>query len=234
MFYPEDVLTSNKEYNQRLDRLPGEARAWAHWESLISSRSAPEVFERVYASGLWGPGHTSGHGSTPQQAGPYLDIVNGLVKVSGWRRVIDLGCGDGFVASRLEAAVVIGVDCYPAHIIRLCEEAPEKEWLHLDIDRERQALPPGEVALLKDVLHHWPNRLVQDWLTWARGCGKWRWLVCTQDREQQADGQDCPLGGYRGLDPKMLPLRDLGLLPLCGFLNKSVLLLPVNGEALPR
>jgi len=75
-----------------------------------------------------------------------------------------------------------------------------------------------------------PPTSAADWLTWARGCGKWRWLICTQDREQQADGQDCQLGGYRGLDPKMMPLRDLGLLPLCHYLNKSVLLLPVNGD----
>ncbi len=81
------------------------------------------------------------------------------------------------------------------------------------------------MALVKDVLHHWPNRLILDWLAWARSCGKWRWIVCTQDRHQLADGQDCPLGGYRGLDLTMEPLRSQGLLPLCHYLYKSVLLL---------
>jgi hypothetical protein len=192
----------------------------------VSSRPAAEVFGRVYAAGLWGPGQTSGDGSTPQQAGPYLDAVNALAKVSGWRRVIDLGCGDGFVASRLEAPEVVGVDCHAPHIDRLHRESPGKGWLRLDIDRDRERLPSGDAALLKDVLQHWPNRLVRDWLAWARDCGKWRWVVCTQNHNQGADGRDCALGGYRGLDPALEPLRGLGLVPLCGYLHKSVLLLP--------
>ncbi len=229
MLYPEDVPPGDGESNRRADGLPGEARAWEHWAAVVSARPAAEVFGRVYAAGVWGAGEVSGEGSTPQQAGPYLDLVNGLVKVSGWRRVIDLGCGDGFVTTRLEAPQVVGVDCHAPHVGRLRREAPGKEWLHLDIDRDRDLLPAGDAALLKDVLHHWPNRLVRDWLTWARRCGKWRWVVCSQDHGQTADGQDCPLGGYRPLDPAREPLRDLGVMPLCQYLYKSVLLLPGRG-----
>lgn len=225
MLYPEDVTPSDGGSNRRLDRLPGEARAWAYWQSLQDSRPATEVFAHLYASGLWGPGQCSGFGSTPQRAQPYLDIVNGLVTVSGWQRLIDLGCGDGFVTSRLQAAEMVGVDCHAPHIDRLRQEFPQRQWLTLDLDRDRDRLPAGDVALVKDVLHHWPNRLLRDWLTWARNCGKWRWLVATQGSHQEADGQDCPLGGYRGLDLSMQPLRDLNLLPLCHYLDKSVLLL---------
>jgi hypothetical protein len=38
MLYPEDVLPGDHESNRRLDRLPGEARAWAHWHALLSAR----------------------------------------------------------------------------------------------------------------------------------------------------------------------------------------------------
>jgi hypothetical protein len=225
MLFPEDVRPDDPQSNRRLNRLPGEARAWAHWEALRDGRPAPEVFGRIYASGVWGPSHTVGSGSTSREAQPYLDLVNALVKVSGWRRVIDLGCGDGLVASRLQAPEVVGVDCHAPHIHRLRREVPRVEWFSCDLDRERGDLPAGDVALLKDVLHHWPNLLVRDWLTWARGCGKWRWLACTQDRRQVADGQDCALGGYRGLNLALAPLRGLGLTLLCHYLNKSVLLL---------
>jgi SAM-dependent methyltransferase len=230
MLSPEDVRPTDVESNRRLARLPGEARAWTHWTALMAARPAAEVFGRIYASGLWGPDQISGGGSTPQQAGPYLDVVNGLVRVSGWRRVVDLGCGDGWVASRLAAPEVVGVDCHAPHVNRLRREMPGREWLHLDLDRDREQLSAGDAALLKDVLHHWPNRLVRDWLTWARRCGKWRWVVCTQDRGQGPNGQDCPLGGYRGLDPVREPLRGLGLVPLCHYLHKSVLLLAAGSE----
>jgi SAM-dependent methyltransferase len=225
MLYPEDVAAGDRASNRRLDRLPGEARAWAYWEALWAARPAAEVFARIYASGQWGLAQTSGAGSLPPQAQPYLDLINGLVKVSGWRRVIDLGCGDGFVTARLQAAEVVGVDCHEPHLHRLRQQSPQVEWLSLDLDSDRDRLPAGDVALLKDVLHHWPNRLVRDWLTWARGCGKWRWLIFTQDRQQGTDDEDCPLGGYRGLDPALEPLRGLGLLPLCQYPHKSVLLL---------
>ncbi len=229
MLYPEDVPPGDKECNRRLDRLPGEARAWAHWEELSCSRPAAEVFGRMYAAGAWAPGEASGVGSTPEPARPYLDVVNGLARVGGWRRVVDLGCGDGCVATRLEAPEVVGVDCHEPHLDRLRNECPGREWLRLDLDRDRERLPDGDAALLKDVLHHWPNRLVRDWLAWARACGKWRWLVCTQDRTPAADGQDCPLGGFRALDPALAPLRGLGLTTLCQYGEKSVLLLPCEG-----
>ena len=88
-------------------------------------------------------------------------------------------------------------------------------------------LPAGDVALVKDVLHHWPSALVRDWLEWARQCGKWKWLVLTQDRKQDRDGADCPLGGYRALDPVLRPLREIpGLRRIGEYLHKAVLILP--------
>jgi SAM-dependent methyltransferase len=231
LLFPEDVAPGDVESNRRLDRLPAEARVWAYWDALRAARTAGDVFGRIYASGLWGPSGLSGAGSTPPQALPYLNIVNGLVKAAGWHRVVDLGCGDGWVTARLAAARVVGVDCHAPHIARLRREVPDRAWAHLDLDADRDRLPAGDVALVKDVLHHWPNRLVRDWLAWARGCGKWRWLVCTQDRFQRDPHHDCPLGGYRALDPALEPLRGLGLIPFCDYLHKGVLLLPALSPA---
>lgn len=228
MLYPEDVKPGDPRSNRRRDRLPGEAQAWAYWEALRSGRPAAEVFGRVYAAGIWGPCQSSGDGSTPPQARPYLDLINGLAQMSGWRRAIDLGCGDGYITAHLHIPDRVGVDCHAPHIHRLRRQTPEVEWLSLDLDRDRDRLPAGDVAFLKDVLHHWPNRLIRDWLSWARTCGKWRWLLCTQDADQYADDADIPLGGHRGLDPSLMPLRDLGLRPLCQYQNKNVLLMETN------
>lgn len=230
MFLPEDEVPGNPwTVPRRSDALPAEDRVWAHWEALVNGRPAAEVFGRVYAAGRWGPNQSSGSGSTPAEAAPYLDLVNGLIRVGGWRRVVDLGCGDGFINARLAAPEVVGVDCHAPHVGRLRRERPDREWHVLDLDRDRERLPAGDAALLKDVLHHWPNRLVRDWLAWARACGKWKWVVCTQDRGQTADGQDCPLGGYRALDPTLDPLRGLRLVPVGEYLGKGVLLLPAAG-----
>jgi SAM-dependent methyltransferase len=228
MLAPEYTGGGDGINNRRLDRLPEEARAWGHYEAILSDRTAAEVFGGVHARGAGGPHRSSGAGSSPEQTAPYLETVNALARVGGWRRVVDLGCGDGSIASRLDAPRVVGVDCYGPHVERLRREFPHREWHELDLDRDREKLPAGDAALLKDVLHHWPNRLVREWLLWARGCGKWRWFVCTQDRPHPGQAADCPLGGLRGLDAGAEVFRDLGVLRVTDYLGKSVLMLPAG------
>lgn len=193
---------------------------------------APTVFGRIYEAGAWGHGDRSGGGSTEAEARPYLELVNGLIRVAGWRTVVDLGCGDGYVTSRLAAPEVIGVDCYGPHLKRLRREHPGRGWLELDLDADRAALPCGDVATAKDVIHHWDGALIRSWLGWARTAGKWRWLVLTQDRHQGAE--DCPIGGYRGLDLDKEPLRSVpGLVRLADYLHKGVLLLECHWPGAP-
>lgn len=205
--------------------LPKETRVWEYLRGLGSSgpADAASVFGAIYRRSEWGPNGSSGSGSSPVEAKPYLDLVNGLIRLSGWHRIVDLGCGDGWIAARLDAPEVVGVDCYGPHIDRLRREQPGRGWQQFDLDTGRDQLPAGEVALCKDVLHHWPTELIQDWIGWARTCGKWRWVILTQSRQQQYS--DCPLGGYRGLDPDQEPLRSLGLTRLADYGQKSVLLL---------
>lgn len=215
--------------DRRADHLPEEGRAWAHLQAVTwgAGQSARDVFGRICRRRLWGGDDASGAGSTPAEATPYLECVNSLIRLAGWRRVVDLGCGTGAVAREIDCEQLVGVDCHAPLIERLKTEQPDREWLCLDLDRDREQLPAGDVALVKDVLHHWPSALVRDWLEWARQCGKWKWLVLTQDRKQDRDGADCPLGGYRALDPVLRPLREIpGLRRIGEYLHKAVLILP--------
>jgi SAM-dependent methyltransferase len=213
--------------DHRSDLLPAEARAWQHRERFLApaGADAAAVFGRIYRRGLWGHGDASGGGSTAREAPPYLELVRGLLRLAGARRVVDLGCGDGAVTRQLGAAELIGVDCYAPHLDRLRREVPGIHWWHLDLDRDRDRLPAADVALLKDTLHHWPDALVRDWLTWARGAGKWRWLVLTYDCAHAATGADCRLGGYRPLDAGLPPLAGTGAVRLTRYLHKEVALL---------
>jgi SAM-dependent methyltransferase len=213
--------------------LPGEARAVEHHRRFMASMGDAEaVFTRVYRYGLWGHGANSGGGSTAAEAAPYVELVNGLARVAGWRRVVDLACGDGAITRQLTTpgrSEVVGVDVYEPHLARLRAEAPEAQWLTLDIDRDRDQLPTGDVALLKDVLHHWQDALIADWLAWAVRSGKWRWLVLTYDSDN-ASPVDIPLGGYRALrhdlDPLAGVVSTLGsrLARLTTYLHKTVAL----------
>lgn len=213
--------TWNLKNARREPHLPMEDKVWRFLEEQsLGGTDAAEVFSRIYRDGRWGHGDASGGGSTAVEAAPYLEIVNGLIRSERWSTVVDLACGDGAITSKLIADRVIGVDCYEPHLARLRQAEPLREWQTLDLDRDRERLPAGDVAFLKDVLHHWPERLVQEWVAWARASGKWRVLLLTSDLVQNQP--DCVLGGYRGLDPDMEPMMSLGGQVVKRYLHKAI------------
>jgi hypothetical protein len=205
--------------------LPGEKELRDFWEAYVLGRGdATDVFTRVYRSNFWGVGESSGDGSKLEEAQPLLDLMATLRDLGAWRSIVDLGCGSGLVASHLPFDLVEAVDVYSPHLERRRAAHPAIRWHMLDVDRDRELLPAGDVALMKDVLHHWPSDLVVDWLTWAMQCGKWKWLVIAQDRQQHDDNSDCILGGYRALDYRMSPLKAIPVRPLMKWIHKEAFL----------
>jgi SAM-dependent methyltransferase len=75
------------------------------------------------------------------------------------RRVVDLGCGDFTVGSRIAALGVeyVGVDVVPALIRHHMERyaTPKVRFVHLDIVAD--ALPSGDLCLIRQVLQHLSN-----------------------------------------------------------------------------
>lgn len=173
--------------------------------------TSAKVFDRVYRADAWGGG--SGSGSRGEPLEWYVGVVRGLAAESGWESATDVGCGDGAVAARLPFARYCGVDPAPTALAlaRAAAAGPGRRWLMLDAYRDRSALPPADVLLCKDVLIHWPNRMVVDWVAWVAGQvgpgGRWRHVLLTQCDGQRRNGIDVPLGGYRPLSPSLYPLR---------------------------
>ena len=206
--------------------LPGEGKVREFYNNQVIGRgSAAEVFARIYKIGMWGGAESSGDGSNQGESKPWVDIVTTLCHLAGWKKIVDLASGDGRVTKLLPAGDLVGVEVYGPHVARLRAECPRVCWLHFDIDQQRESLPTGDVALLKDVLQHWPNKLVREWLTWARSCGKWKYVLICGDCQQATDDGDCILGGYRPLDIAGRQLVNLGLSSVSTFLHKSVLLM---------
>jgi SAM-dependent methyltransferase len=213
------------ESPKRNNRLPKESKAFGYFHDwLAKHETAAEVFGKIYQGGLWGPPGDSGLGSSDAQAAPYLEIIDRLIVENDWRSVVDLCCGDGRITKQIVANFIAAVDVHAPHIARLAAERPDIDWRCLDIDRDRDKLPSGGVALVKDVLHHFGEALTRDWLNWARTCGKWGAVVITNDHDQYLP--DCRLGGWRGLDPAKPPLSEVaGLRKVTSYLGKTVMIL---------
>jgi hypothetical protein len=204
--------------------LPKEDRVWRHVagrEARRDGSDAAAVFGRVYAGGLWGHGTASGGGSTEREATPYLEIVNDVLRDEACSSVVDLGCGDGFIASRLQCGRVTALDVHRPHLDRLRREQPGRRWLELDVDRDREQIPPADFWLMKDVLQHWPDALIRSFLGWCCRVRRCKLLVVTNDREQRQP--DPPLGGYRGLDRASPPLSEFPFEHVADYLHKAIL-----------
>jgi SAM-dependent methyltransferase len=193
--------------------------------AVLGTGSPSAVFGRIYEKRIWGHEATSGAGSTVHESAPLLEMISTLQTFAAWKSCADLGCGSGYVAGHLPFIKVYGVDCVPAIMGKDARLGTSVEWIGADLDADRHKLPSADVALLKDVLHHWPTALVREWLKWAIVARKWKWLILAQDVHQQTDGEDCILGGYRALNPSMSPLNEFKLKFLGQYLHKAVYLL---------
>lgn len=217
LFPPEEKKANTRRY----DYLPMESRVHEIYKEL-TNQPPTKAFAKVYASGVWGKNLSSG--SNEKETAPYIETIQSLIDLSCVQKVVDLGCGDGFVSSRLKSPEFVGVDCFEPHVKNLRLHFPAREWLLADLDADFAALPSGDMALIKDVLHHWPSQLVYDWILRATKSKKWKWLVMTFDRDQNQD--DCRMGGYRALARDKFPLsRISGLRKICDYLHKSIYLL---------
>ncbi|MEJ6792606.1 MAG: class I SAM-dependent methyltransferase [Lacinutrix sp.] len=127
---------------------------------------------QVYSNYLWGNNNTlfySGEGShAPELVKPYIDSVSSFLKSFKIPLVVcDLGCGDFNIGSKLlqNTKKYIGVDIVPDLITynNNTFKAEQLQFICLDIAVDN--LPPGDCAILRQVLQHLSNKEIQQILS---------------------------------------------------------------------
>lgn len=225
LYAAEDIPPGRVTFaNPQYDVLPREVEVFNLLAEVLNKRprDSYDVFESIYAKKLWGP--NSGAGAKMREAQPYVDLVNGLIQSKGWQSVADVGCGDGHVGSFIRGVHYMGVDVSESILERCRREHPENFYMQLDAYAKPDQIPAADVLLAKDVLHHWPNEWVISWLTRVLVLNRWKAILLCQDGQQQAEQQDCALGGFRPLSPSMAPLKDFPFFEIGKVFQKSVLL----------
>jgi hypothetical protein len=231
LFRIADIPEGKQAYNSPRYQLPRETQVFSYLAQFLENDQPqrPElIFGQVYERKLWG--NNSGPGSSQVEAQGYIDQINFLIQLGQIKSVVDLGCGDGFIGSNLKVRQYIGADCHSKFIDELPNKYPGRQWLKLDFYHDRDLIPESDWLLCKDVLHHWPNRWVIDFLTWlsremAKPKPKWRLAIFTQDKGQPSEPTDCHLGGYRALNKAQFPLNQFRLRSIGQYLHKELLAL---------
>jgi SAM-dependent methyltransferase len=166
---------------------------WHRWQNASFYKNLPveQVFSTIYQTGAWGSREDrpfcSGDGSIREDAvGPYCDVVRTFIENSNIKRVVDLGCGDFGVGSRLINPGIhyTGVDVVP-DLIDYNQKyfgSPSVEFRRLNIIEDD--LPPGDLCLMRQVLQHLSNAQIKKAL---KSLSRYRYVIATEHVYQGDD-----------------------------------------------
>ena len=146
----------------------------------------------------------SGDGSIPEVVEPYVSSVRTFLSQRPPSDVVEIGCGDFAVASRL-------IDL--ARTYTACDVVPELMFVRDNltfraIDAVTDPLPPGDLVIVRQVFQHLRNDQIQAIL---RKFGRYRtWIIS----EHVSSSSFCPIWTY-------CRARTLGYLSVPGWSSPS-------------
>jgi hypothetical protein len=225
LFAPHDIPKGKVKYSNPEYSFPRETQVFDLLAECLRKRTteAKDVFGMIYARQVWGKG--SGAGSTLREGQPYIDRVNQFIQRNQIQSIVDIGSGDGVIASQLKVPRYIGLDCADQMIAkcRSLYTGAGREFHDVDCFKDVDKIPSADVLLCKDVLHHWPTAWVVSWLERIIAAGRWKTILLCQDNAQKSPEQDCHVGGYRALNYTMKPLARFNLVKECDVRHKHLL-----------
>lgn len=155
-------------------------------ERMLSGLPLSQAFDEVYKQGMWKQGDAlSGEGSEGLMADHYVTFVQDYAVRNQLRTVFDGGCGDFAVGSRLAR----GFDRYVAgdvspHIIDVNRRRyAGPEWTNLSfevVDLSESRFPDADLVLIRQVLQHLTNELIEKILRNLEQ-SNWRRALITED-----------------------------------------------------
>ncbi len=179
----------------------------------------PKLFKEIYADRRGGYG--SGGGSGEDVCWPYLRLVERILAKYQPRTVLDIGCGDGQVASRIDWGTTryIGMDVTQEPI-----DMHRDQWIHRGCyppqlilgDALEDELPDADLVLTKEATQHMDLASIQILLRRLR---KYPRVLHTSVVDSTTN-VDIDPGACRTVDLRMspfsLPVEDL-LMWKCGY-----------------
>ncbi len=192
------------------------------------------AFTSIYTTAGWGKDEkgegTSGSGSTPENAKPYMRFLQDFLKSHNIKSVVDVGCGD-WQFSRLinwEGIKYTGYDVVDLVIQKNQQQFGKENISFVKMDSAQGELHGADLLICKDVLQHLPH---QDIFAVIKQFSKFKYCIITNDVDEtslSSQNIDIPRSHYRTLDLTKAPFKLKGVKVLCyrsGVEIKQVLLI---------
>jgi SAM-dependent methyltransferase len=168
---------------------------------------AVDLFRTIYENDLWKGG--SGEGSVADATTEYRRVVQSLISSRSIGSVVDVGCGDWQFSRLIDWLSVryTGFDIVPELVARHAREFGSARVQFVAADARTARLPRADLLLCKDVLQHWPNQAIIDFL--RRNRRRFRYALLTNDiwsaHDHAGVNADIPVGSWRPIDLEAPP-----------------------------
>jgi len=150
----------------------------------VFEKTHKEVFAEIYKNKTWGDAENtafySGTGSDDDYSRPYAEVIIKFIKEHKVSSVVDLGCGDFRVGSKINRdtdIVYTGVDVVPELIIHNQKEFGTEKIKFKQLNIVKDKLPEGQLCLIRQVLQHLRNDDIQKILV---KCKQYDYLIVTE------------------------------------------------------
>lgn len=152
-------------------------------ERQLGRLSLPQAFNEVYKKGMWQQGRSlSGVGSEGILAERYVAFVRGYIKERRIESIVDAGCGDFNVGSKLCGNVT---KCIALDVSSYIIEANQKRYGDISnvsfqvADLTVAAVPTVDLILIRQVLQHLTNDQIERVLN-NLDSSTWRSVLLTE------------------------------------------------------
>ena len=154
-------------------------------------------FTHIYDQNIW---NGSGHGSRPEVTQTYRSYLQSFLTAQCITSVADLGCGDWSFSKLInwENVQYHGYDVVDQVIRKNTKRYKKSSISFSQLDISTCAvLPTADLAILKDVLQHWSN---QDIINFLPKLNSYKHVLITNSIVGMQDKVDIAVGDVRNLD----------------------------------
>ena len=171
-------------------------------------RSTEDVFDEIYAKNEWGgvPGEiNSGSGSRGKAAELYIQTINSFITRYGIKSIVDIGCGDFYIAHQILDLVGPGVSYIGLDVARIVVETNNRRFARNGVafhwaNAVTDELPAADLCLVRQVFQHLSNKQISAILT---KLSHYKWAIITEHYPSQAHFKAFNLDKPQGSDTRL-------------------------------
>ncbi|HSX20388.1 MAG TPA: class I SAM-dependent methyltransferase [Gammaproteobacteria bacterium] len=169
----------------------------------VQDKHYVQVFSEIYATDEWQGG--SGPGSNPQNAAPYMTLLQQYFYDPRFNVIVDLGCGDWQIMRNIQipdGKKYLGFDVVPS-VIETNERQFTKSnvgFYHITGLRAFKAKNiSGDLLIVKDVMQHWPFSEIEYFIMKILPNFKYALITNQYEINDPLHNRDMPMGPYHSL-----------------------------------